>query len=307
MIISIIHVSLGKHVFTIMALVKLMKSLKKILLISISLTFTTLTYAFDIYGFIPWSYSDGKNVISNQTLVNKELEKNGIQRIDVVYHNRMLTNGLVDNEKIKKIAQDSQPNIPISFDLEIGNRNKPETILPTLLSIIDLYHSYGGKAPIGVYATLPQNTFGGSKLTATREVQLTNINKQFEVIAKKIDFLSPVFYFYDGENFEDWKKSVDFNMNQSQIYAKKYNLKIYPYITNSFKDGAKDQNTGGWKIKLLNQDQMSNTICYLKNSGADGVIIWTSSQVVDQNGIKPIIEFSQPWFKGVKSSKSSCK
>lgn len=268
---------------------------------------SSFVYAFDTFGFIPWSMQEKAKVISNKEVIKKKLEENGVQRIDVVYHNRMLTNGLVDHEKIKKIALESMRDVPISFDLEIGNRNKPETILPTLLAIIDLYHAYGGKAPIGVYATLPQNTFGGSKLTEKRETQLINLSKQYEVIANKIDFLSPVFYFYDGDDFDNWKKAVDFGMRQSHLYAKKYNLKIYPYITNSFRNSPKNPQTQGWTIELLDQKQMLNTLCYLKTKGADGAIIWASSQVVDANGVKPVINVQAPWFKGVQKFEKSCK
>lgn len=268
---------------------------------------SSFVYAFDTFGFIPWSMQEKAKVISNKEVIKKKLEENGVQRIDVVYHNRMLTNGLVDHEKIKKIALESMRDVPISFDLEIGNRNKPETILPTLLAIIDLYHAYGGKAPIGVYATLPQNTFGGSKLTEKRETQLINLSKQYEVIANKIDFLSPVFYFYDGDDFDNWKKAVDFGMRQSHLYAKKYNLKIYPYITNSFRNSPKNPQTQGWTIELLDQKQMLNTLCYLKTKGADGAIIWASSQVVDTNGVKPVINVQAPWFKGVQKFEKSCK
>ncbi|MDM1337019.1 hypothetical protein HXZ93_13560 [Acinetobacter pseudolwoffii] len=279
----------------------------KILIFSVGFFYSSLLAAFDIYGFIPWSIKDGNKIISNQAVVKDDLAEKGIKYIDVVYHNRMLTNGLVDNEKIKEIALESKPEVPISFDLEIGNRNKPETILPSLLAIIDLYHAYGGKAPIGVYATLPQNTFGGSKLTTKREAQLVQLNKQYEIIAKKIDFLSPVFYFYDGNDLDNWKKSVDFGMRQSHLYAKKYNLKIYPYITNSFRNSPKNPQTQGWTIELLDQKQMLNTLCYLKTKGADGAIIWASSQVVDANGVKPVINVQAPWFKGVQKFEKSCK
>lgn len=261
------------------------------------------TYAFEIYGFIPWGAERGEGLITSPDEVKKGLEQDGIQRIDVVYHNRMLTNGHVDSEKIKKIALESQinPKIPISFDLEIGDRNNPETILPRLLAIIDLYHAHGGKAPIGVYATLPQNTFGGSKLTVKRKAELIELNKQYEIIAEKIDFISPVLYFYDGENLDEWRKAVDFNLVQSKSLASRYNLKIYPYITNSFRMGEKNKNTGGWTVKLLNQKQMKDTLTYLDKKGADGAIIWASSQVVDDSGLRPVIQKNSPWIKGIKS------
>lgn len=274
-----------------------------ILLLLIIPTISSNVNAFEIYGFIPWHMQKGNTLIKNQDEVKKNLALWGLQRIDVIYHNRMLTNGHVDSNKIKKIAINSQnhPEIPISFDLEIGNRNKPETVLPTLLKIINLYHTYDGKAPIGVYATLPQNTFGGSKLTTKRKQQLIKLNKQYEIIANKIDFISPVLYFYDGEDLNSWKKSVDFNLDQSKILAAKYNLKIYPYITNSFRMSQKNKKTGGWMIELLNQKQMYHVLTYLDQKGANGAIIWASSQVIDRSGSRLLITTNSPWVQGIKN------
>lgn len=261
-------------------------------------------YSFEIYGRIPWSFQKNEVLISNQEEVKSILTKNGINEIDVVYHNRMLTNNEVDPEKIKKIASDSleNPDIPISFDYELGNRFKPETVLPNIIKIIDLYRFYGGKSKIGVYAMLPQNTYGGKNLTSEEMQKYDSLNKKYEELASKLDFLSPSFYFYDGKNFVDWKKSVDFNMKQSKLIAKKYNLKIYPYVTNAFITSKIDPITKGWSIELLSCKQMKQTIKYIEDRGANGVIIWNSSNVLTENDVKPIISYDQPWFKGVKKT-----
>lgn len=263
---------------------------------------TTNTYAFTVYGFIPWRLEQNNTLISDQNQIKNILTTEGVQRIDVVYHNRMLTNGEVDKEKIKKIALDSQanPNIPISFDYEIGTVAKPETVLPNILKILDLYHEYGGKAPVGVYALLPVNTYGGNKLDDKRKNNLIALNKQYEVIATKVDFISPVFYFYDNEDLNAWQRSVDFNLGQSLIIAKKYNLKIYPYITNSFRISNVDPKTGLWTTKYINQNQMVDILKYLKEKGADGAIVWTASAARTEDGKVPVINFEAPWFQGIK-------
>lgn len=278
-----------------------MKFFFKFLFLLVCSITSNFLYAFDVYGFIPWSLKSDNTLISNQSDVKTILNQNGIKQIDVVYHNRMLTNGEVDSDKIQKIALESQknPTVPISFDLEIGNKHKPETILPKLTEVIDLYHAYGGKAPIGVYATLPQNTFGGAKLTDKRKAELIELNKQYEIVAKKVNFLSPVLYFYDGDNFDAWKQSVNFSISESKKFASKYDLKIYPYITNSFRIGSKDPITNGWTINLLESKQMYDALDYLKQQRVDGVILWASSQVVTIQGRQPTIEFNQPWFMGL--------
>lgn len=269
-------------------------------LLTTSILTTSTTYAFKLYGFIPWKLEQNEQIIADQEKIKAILSNEGILTIDVIYHKRMLSHGYVDRDKIKKIAQDSQPHIPISFDYEIGTPSKPETVLPSLISILDLYHAYGGKAPVGVYSLFPLNTYGGKNLNDEQKNKLIELNKQYEIIADKIDFISPVFYFYDNEDLDAWKKSVDFNLAQSLSLAKKYNLKIYPYITNSFRVSDIDPKTGTWVTKALSKKQMFNVLNYLKEKGADGAIIWTGSGVKDQYDQIPIIKFNDPWFQGLK-------
>ena len=254
--------------------------------------------AFEIYGFIPWRLEHNNQLISDRQIINQILEKKGIKKIDVVYHNRMLTNGEVDSKKIEKIALNSNKSIPISFDYELGNRFKPETVLPNISKIIDIYYQSEGVAPIGIYAMLPQNTYGGLKLNEETKERYTKLNKQYEVLAPKINFLSPSFYFYNGEDLDAWKKSVDFNMEQSLQIAKKYNLKIYPYVTNTFRFNGRDKDKA--VIKPLTQEQMFMVLSYLKEKGADGAIIWAGSGTREANGKLPVINFEDPWFQGIQ-------
>lgn len=283
--------------------------MQKFIFILFFILLPSFTYAFDIYGRVPWSIKQGDALITNQQEVKEILSKRGIQQIDVVYHNRIFTNGQVDSEKIKKIAEESNKNahIPVSFDIELSNRFKPDTVLPIINTVIDLYRAYGGKAKIGLYANLPQQTYGGGKLNNEMKQKYIELNKHYESLALKVDFLSPSFYFYDNEDIALWKKAVDFNMEQSKKIAKKYNLKIYPYVTNAFITSKVDPITKGWTVKLLTCKQMHETIRYVESRGADGVIIWNSSNVLDENGVKPIIQLHQSWFKGINSFDRSCK
>ncbi|WP_151791656.1 hypothetical protein [Acinetobacter soli] len=264
----------------------------------LNLLFVPITKAFDVFGFIPWKMEKDQKTISDKEEITQILSSYGIRKIDVIYHNRMLTNNNVDIEKIEKLALSSKNvNYPISFDLEIGNRNKPETVLPTLFSILDIYKANGGNENIGVYSILPQSSVGGINLTSEKKLHLMNLNKKYEILASRINFLSPVFYFNDGENLDYWKKAVDFNMEQSLKIAKKYNLKIYPYITNAFR--YNENNKKLTYIKTLTEEQMFDVLNYIKNKGADGVIIWAGSGTPYENGELPKIKLSSPWFKGV--------
>ncbi|WP_353171584.1 hypothetical protein [Acinetobacter rudis] len=270
--------------------------------LSVITLITTPSHAFTLYGFIPWKLEQENHIVTDKEKIKSILSSKGLQTIDVVYHNRMLSHGYVDKNKIKKIALDSQahPDIPISFDYEIGTPSKPETVLPSLIAILDLYHAFGGKAPVGVYSLFPVNSYGGKKLTDEQKNKFIELNKQYEIIADKIDFISPVFYFYDNEDLSAWKKSVDFNLTQSLSIAKKYNLKIYPYITNSFRVSENDPKTGAWVTQALTKKQMYKVLSYLKEKGADGAILWTSSGVKDLQGHPPVIQFKAPWFQGVQ-------
>lgn len=80
--------------------------------------------------------------------VNKNLKNAGIKPIRVLYpKDFMMTNQQPDSEKIKLIAQSTVYNkTPISFDIEIGNRFKPETNLPVIIKTLQLYKQYGGQA-----------------------------------------------------------------------------------------------------------------------------------------------------------------
>ena len=259
-----------------------------------------VSYAFTVYGFIPWKNSvDQYNMISEHknttSMVNSLI---GASNIKIFYEKDIFTNKQVDPEKIKKIAVDSQndPNTPISLDIEIGNRFKPETVLPVINQALDLYHFYNGKAPIGVYALLPQNTYGAKKLHDQKKNKYILLNQQYESLAAKINFLSPVFYFYDGQDMNLWRQSVDFGMQEAQRYAKKYHLKIYPYVTNCFKINQGQPTT----ILQLNRRQMSFVLNYLSSRGADGAIVWAGSRTVDVDGKKPIIHLSQDgWAEGI--------
>lgn len=279
-----------------------MKLLTKMLAITSSLLTISNVYAFDIYGFIPWKthITTNGSVVSNFSLTKQYITQQGLKPIKVVYHKYFLTNDQPDPEKIRKIAEDSKlsPHIPISFDIEIGNRFAPKTVLPIVEETLRLYHHYGGAAPVGVYALLPQNTYGG-KLDNRKTVLYTDLNKKYESIAKQVDFLSPVFYNYNQKNIDLWKKSVDFNMAESKKYAKKYNLKIIPYITSTYAERKEK-----YYVEQMTGKEMQQRLSYLKNMGADGVIIWESSQGFERssNG-KPAIDFSKGWAKVVKDFK----
>src|SRR5690606_7633636 len=119
------------------------------------------------------------------------------------------------------------------------------------------------------------------------------LNKEYESIAKQVNFLSPVFYNYNKNDFKLWKAAVDFNMAESQKYAKKYNLKVYPYIRATY---SSEKFLGKRKASIqLTASEMEDRLLYLYKMGANGVIIWESSEIFELNGEKPILDFQKGW------------
>ena len=273
-----------------------MKILTLILaLVSIPVT----THSTDIYQFIIWNqYIDQNNKLyNNKDEFQSFLSRNGLKQIRVIYRNRFLTKGKPDPEKIKKIADLSKqdPLIPISFDIEIGNKFKPQTILPTVNKVLDLYHQYGGAAPVGVYGILPQD-IASEKMNKNTEIGYTQLNQQYEGIATKVDFISPVIYNNSFNNFYKWKQRTDYHLLEAQKYAKKYNLKIIPYFSSSYLDKNFSKNR---IIKPLSEQEMKQRLVYIKSKDVDGIIIWDTSIGILENGEKPVFDANQGFGKAI--------
>lgn len=274
--------------------------MSKILLFFISALFyfPINAHSTDIYQFIIWrNYIDqNKKFHTNTNDFQKFLSKNGLKPINVIYHRRFLTKGKPDPDKIKKIAELSKrlPHIPISFDIEIGNKFDPKTVLPTVTQTIDLYHQFGGSAPIGVYGILPQNVFGSEQFNENTKKQYIELNKQYESIANKVDFLSPVIYNIWFKDFNEWKRRTDHHLSEGEKYARKYNLKLIPYFSSSYLDKGFFENK---IIHPLSEAEMKQRLDYIKSKNVDGIIIWDTSVGVLQNGEKPIFDANQGFGK----------
>lgn len=258
-------------------------------IISIAMIFSASNvYSFDVYQFIIWkNYIDDKGQLqTDEKGLQRYFEKNNLKPIKVIYHKRFLTKGKPDEEKIKMIVRYTKinPSIPVSFDIEVGNKFKPETLLPIVNRTLDLYHKHGGKAPVGVFGVLPHEISAREAFNVDTQKKYIALNKQYEDVAKKVDFLSPVIYNTWLTNFGDWKERTEFQMQQSKHYAKKYNLKIIPYISTSYWDSLFHKNK---TMHPLSESEMSQRLKYIKSQGANGVIVWEGSTARLKNGEKP--------------------
>lgn len=265
--------------------------MKKFILATIATLFLTNTYSFDVYQFVIWKnyVDDNGQVKSDQKQLQNYFAKNNLKPIKVIYHNRFLTNGQPDEAKIKIIANATKanPSIPVSFDIEVGDKFKPQTLLPIVNTTLDLYHKHGGAAPVGVYGVLPQIIFADEQFDSSTKKRYVQLNKAAEGIAKKVDFLSPVLYNTWITDFDQWKSRVDFQMTEAQSYAKKYDIEVIPYISGSYLDKNFFKNK---IIHPLSESEMKQRLDYIKSKGADGVIVWEGSTAILKNGKNPTFD-----------------
>ncbi|HEM6663629.1 TPA: hypothetical protein U2J16_002127 [Acinetobacter baumannii] len=257
--------------------------------------------AFDVYQFINWRFykNDKGEVIRTKDTeeFQQYLATLKIKKMNVIYPQKILTNNKADPKKIKIIAEASKknPNIPICFDIEIGEASKPETNLPVILNALKLYKKYGGVAPIGVYGVLPQKS-PNKILNKSGKIQISSLNNQYEEIAQNVDFLAPTLYFYDLKDINIWNDKAKFNMSEAKRYAKKYNIKIIPFISLSTWESV----NGRFKITPLTEYDMSIVIQNLKLLGANGVVIWESGAAVqDDNRKSAIFDINHSSYKAI--------
>ncbi|EEY75961.1 hypothetical protein [Acinetobacter calcoaceticus] len=274
--------------------------MKRYITIGILLSFSTFSHSLEVYQYIIWNqYIDetGKLISDNKKFQNF-LATNKLKSIRVIYHDKFLTHGRPDPQKIKMIADVSKkyPHIPISFDIEIGNKFKPQTVLPIVNQTLDLYHQYEGAAPVGVFAVLPQTVFGSESMDQMTEKKYLKLNQQYEEIAKKVDFLSPVIYNNWFRDFGEWKKRTDHQLSESKKYASKYNLKVIPYFSSSYLDKKFFKNH---IIYPLTEQEMKQRLDYIRSKNVDGIIIWDSSIGVLSNGEKPTFDINKGAAKAI--------
>lgn len=274
--------------------------LKKIIFTLLCVT-TTPTYSFEVYQFLNWHYlktPTGEMKYSKEVAGYDDiLTSIGMKKMNVIYAVDILTNGQADPEKIKKIVKTTKinPNTPICFDIEIGTASKPQTNLPVILDSLNMYHQYGGKAPIGVYGVLPQRT--PNKIMSDKQKNdFTSLNKKYEEIAKKVDFLAPTLYFYSLQDMKVWKDKALFNIQEAKKYARQYDLKIYPFISMTNWDIQNNK----FYVTPISEKNMTESLSFLKSTGANGVIIWESGSSRNSHDKMPaVFDMNKGSFKSV--------
>ncbi|SSO97897.1 Hyaluronidase [Acinetobacter baumannii] len=268
--------------------------------------------AFEVYQFMRWSNyttSDHKHVqTKNEDEFNKYLKSKNIKRIRVATMGMILSREKPDPKKIKLIAEQSKlnPDMPICFDIETSFQYEPEKNLPVILESLRLYKEFGGVAPVGVYAVLPQLT-PNAYLSPEQKAKYSRINDQYAEIANHVDILFPTLYYYKLNDMTIWDSKAAFNMQEAKRFAKKRNLKIMPFLS-----------TSNWRfsdnhtifIKPLSEKDMAHSLNYLKELGADGVVFWEDAKAKQDGSNKPaIFDIHNGAFKAIVnfSQKQSSK
>lgn len=246
---------------------------------------------FTVYAFLPWK--NQKSDIHEQ--LSKYMENFGIMPIKVIYEKDFFTQGKPDLQKIKKVAETTklEPNIPVSFDFEFGNRFKPETVIPDVEIILHNYHAYHSKAFVGIYGVIPQNTYAWKTTISAYD----RLNDSYKTLVKLVDFLSPVLYNYDGTNFTSWLKTAEYNMNAAKQYAS--NKPILPFLSPVVRIGRTHKIKNGHIVEELDERAMKKRLGAVFNLGASGCIIWASSQDRKKDGQFPTFDPEQGWGKAV--------
>jgi len=255
------------------------------------------TGEFTIYAFVPWQKHMEGGTSTATPALSEYLNSRGVKPINVVYDKYYLDdNQQPDEAKIKLLAEKmaATPNIPVSFDTEFGNRFVPATVIPRVLTVLDLFRRYNKSNKYGVYATAPQNTYGWRGNAMIYDL----LNPKYHQVADKVDFLSPVLYNYTGKDIEKWKKSAKYNIDAAKQYGT--GKPIVPYITPTyFPEKIPAGSDSRVPVTYLTEQEMRDRIAFLKENGASGCIIWASSREVDGDGNPPVFDEKQGWGKAV--------
>lgn len=246
-----------------------------------------------IYYFIPWKYHTYMDATYKGNF-DKNLNFPRIKAIRVMYLSSFMTDNKVDLVKMAKITESTNyDKTPISFDIEVSNSSSKQE-LSIILDVLKTYKKLNGKAPIGIYSFIPQNTYGTKFLSSQKKIMVENLNKEHSKVIALIDFISPSLYNYDGNNLNDWKKATLFNINEAKKYAN--GKPIFPYITGTYHVKG---SSNALIYKDLSEIEMQQRLLYLEFLGANGVIVWQSSRELNFLGKAPIFNADKGWGKAL--------
>jgi len=258
----------------------------------------TVKKPFNIYGFIVYSgyVQNGANVNASYAQIQQYLLAFGIKKLNLLYENKLLdypngdmANGIPNTHRIDSLANQAlaDPSTLVSFDLEGWNRFDTTVTPARMITVIKDFKKTNTVSPVGLYATVPQNTYGYS---ATTKSTYDKYNKGYASVAAQVDYFSPSLYNYNGVDSVAWKNAAAYNVQACNLYGFT-SKKITPYIT--------PEVTVNGVTTVLSYNDMLLRLQALYNLGADGCFVWTSSSTRDANGNKIYVDVTTGWAKAI--------
>jgi hypothetical protein len=273
----------------------------------------TCAKPFAVYEFLKLKqYQDASGV---NTISDTWFKGLGISPLNLIYSSNLVTCPLtsctdeyvVDSTKIATAAAsaDSTGSTPVSLDLEVWDTKRfyptaatgnGQSIVQNLTEALTQFKADNPGASVGLYAEVPQNTFGySSTTTATYDA----LNPQYASVAALVDYYSPSLYnySYDGTATGDatWNNAAVYAVDQSHAFdtLNGTSKRVLPYITPVWTDSS-------GVSEFLTYDQMMYRLKALRAAGADGCILWISSSQIDPStGSLLVIDTTSGWFKAV--------
>lgn len=273
----------------------------------------TCVKPFAVYEFLKLkSYQDASGV---NTISDTWFRGLGINPLDLIYSSKLVTCPLtsctdeyvVDSTQIATAAAsaDSTGSTPVSLDLEVWDTKRfyptaatgnGQSIVQNLTEALTAFKADNPGASVGLYAEVPQNTFGWS---ATTTATYDALNPQYASVAALVDYYSPSLYNYgyDGTATGDanWNSAAVYAVDQSHAFdtLNGTSKKVLPYITPVWTDSS-------GVSEFLTYDQMMYRLKALRAAGADGCVLWISSSQIDPStGELLVIDTTSGWFKAV--------
>lgn len=253
---------------------------------------------FAVYGFIVYGgyVQNGQKIKTSYLQLQQYLQPFGIKKLNLFYEGKLLDypngdkgNGVPNNHRIDSLGYlvKSEPDVPVSLDLEGWNRFDTIKTPGRLISVIEEFKKVNQSSLVGLYATVPQNTYAYASTIHKYDA----LNKAYTAVAAAVDYFSPSLYNYNGSDTVAWNKAAAYNIHACKLYN--YPTKpILPYITPEVKINGVSS--------LISYDEMMDHLNTIYQLGAEGCFIWTSSSTRDLNGDKIYVDANAGWLKAVK-------
>ncbi len=262
-------------------------------------------------------YRDSSGAVQSVTgyLDDAWFEELGLLPINLVYATRYLdgegATATLNTDKLRIIAREANPAIPVSLDAEKWDKTRfnpdaptpnGKSIVQNLIEVVRTFKQANPATQVGLYSEVPQNTYGFSDSTASVHDKL---NPKYATVAAEVDFYSPALYnydHYDGTSASDrrWALAAEYSVHACKLldHINRTSKPILAYISPGWTDEKKNS-------RYLSYEQMYFRLESLKKLGASGCILWlssgakepdsTDSLVLDPNAgwLKAAVEFAR--------------